>query len=172
MLSFTRKKEKFEVFDINDTQIVAMQDGYAIDITAVKDSVFSKKLMGDGIAFQYEKKKITLCSPCNGKLTVMFPTGHAFGITMNNGVELLIHIGIDTVKSQGKGFKILKKQGETLQAGEPVVVVDVKELSKSYDMTTMLIITNSEGNEFCFIDEQSVVRGQDILKEVHSNGKI
>lgn len=161
------KEEKIELPELNvaDDAIVAIADGELIDITTVKDEVFSKKLMGDGVAFTFPNEKVVLCAPANGKLEALFPTGHAFGLTMNNGVELLVHIGIDTVNAKGDGFKLLgKKQGDTVKAGDPIVEVDVAKLTKNYDMSTMLIVTNPNDKERTFVEPQKVSRGQAILK--------
>lgn len=65
----------------------------------------------------------------------MFPTGHAFGITMKSGVALLVHIGVNTVKENGNGFTILKKQGDSVKAGDPIVTVNLKQLRKKYCRT-------------------------------------
>lgn len=119
-------------------------DKTLIDVTTVPDPVFAQKMMGDSIDFRYETDKVTLCSPANGTLSVLFPAGHAFGITMNNGVELLVHCGIDTVNANGDGFRILKKkQGDQVKAGEPIVEVNIKRLSQKFDMSTMLVVTNA-----------------------------
>ena len=84
---------------------------------------------------------------------------------MNNGVELLVHCGVDTVNAKGDGFRLLgKKQGDDVKAGDPIVEVDVAKLSKTYDMSTMLIITNADDKELDFIDPQPVTRGQKVTK--------
>ena len=122
-------------------------------------------MMGKSTAFKYESNNVILCSPANGTLAVLFPTGHAFGILMNNGVELLVHCGVDTVNAKGEGFRLLsKKQGDMVKAGDPIVEVDIKKLSASYDMSIMLIITNANGQEYEFLDPQPVVRGEKVTK--------
>ncbi len=93
-----------------NSRIVAPADGEMFAIEDVKDDVFSQKILGEGVAFRYEGDSVTICAPADGILSVMFPTGHAFGITMANGVELLIHIGIDTVSAKGDGFQVLGKE--------------------------------------------------------------
>ncbi|GMG67003.1 PTS sugar transporter subunit IIA [Tetragenococcus halophilus] len=126
----------------DDNEIVAISQGNLIELEDVEDEVFSSKTLGDGIAFQLESDFI--CSPANGILSTMFPTGHAFGVTTNEGLELLVHIGIDTVKLQGEGFDILAKQGEKVRAGQPIVKIGREKLQeKGYDLTTMLIFTNT-----------------------------
>lgn len=149
----------------SDNDIIAMATGKLIDVSTVPDKVFSTKMMGDSVAFNYEGDSVTICSPANGKLSVLFPTGHAFGITMNNGTEILIHIGINTVENNGVGFKILnKKQGDSIKAGEEVVKVDLNNLRNKYDMSTILIITDSNGNDYHFIEPQDVEYAQKIIK--------
>lgn len=163
-----RKKEEtvtLEPINIDDGAIVALADGELIDVHTVSDPVFAQEMMGKSVAFKFDKDKVTLCSPANGTLGVLFPTGHAFGIIMNNGVEFLVHIGIDTVNAKGDGFKVLsKKQGDPVKAGDPIVEVDLKKLSAKYDMSTMLIITNANDKEIDFIEPQTVTRGQSLIK--------
>ena len=161
------KKEEVNLPELNvsDEEIVAVADGNLIDVTTVSDPVFAEKMMGDSIAFQYPGEKVTLCSPANGTLTVLFPTGHAFGITMNNGVELLIHCGVNTVEANGAGFRLLKKkQGDAVIAGDPIVEVDLKTLSQKYDMSTMLIITNANNQTIRFKGPCPVKRGDSVIK--------
>lgn len=124
-----------------DDDIVAVSDGNLINIEDVNDETFSEKMMGDGVAFKLNNDFV--CAPANGTLETMFPTGHAFGILTNEGVEILIHIGLDTVNLKGEGFDVLVKQGEKVRAGQPIVRVDRAKIQKQgYDLTTMLVITN------------------------------
>lgn len=159
------RKEKETALQVSDDAIVAMADGKLIDISTVSDQMFAQKMLGDSVAFQYPGDEVTVCAPANGTLSVLYPTGHAFGIARQDGVELLVHIGIDTVNSKGDGFTILKhKQGDAVKAGEPIVKVDLKKLSQKYDMSTMLIVTNANGKEIHFIEPCEVKRGQSLLK--------
>ncbi|MBQ3384533.1 MAG: PTS glucose transporter subunit IIA [Erysipelotrichaceae bacterium] len=170
LFDFLKKKEvkedvALEPITVDDEAIVALADGKVFDIAEVADPVFSQKMMGDGVAFSFTGDKTVLCAPANGTLTVLFPTGHAFGITANNGVEILVHCGIDTVNANGDGFKLLgKKQGDVVKAGEPIVQVDLKKLSANYDMSTMLIITNANGKEIAFVEPKEVKRGEPVVK--------
>ncbi|MBQ1288522.1 MAG: PTS glucose transporter subunit IIA, partial [Erysipelotrichaceae bacterium] len=151
--------------NVADDDIVATADGELIDVSTVSDPVFAEQMMGKSTAFKFDKDKVVLCSPANGTLAVLFPTGHAYGIAMNNGVELLVHCGVDTVNAKGDGFKLLgKKQGDAIKAGDPIVEVDIKKLSKTYDMSTMLIITNANDKDLDFVDPQTVTRGQKVFK--------
>lgn len=112
----------------------------------VNDEVFSRKMMGDGAAFELYEDQV--CAPVSGELVAMFPTGHAFGIRRDDGVEILVHIGIDTVKLEGSGFNVVLQQGARVQAGQPVVRVDREYVKRQgYDLSTMLIVTNAGGGE-------------------------
>lgn len=156
-----------ELFNRNTNEpevIEAMAAGELIDVTTVSDPVFAKKMMGDSVAFRYSGDMVTICAPSSGELTALFPTGHAFGITRKDGVEVLVHIGINTVESNGKGFEILgRKQGQYVKAGEPIVKVNLSELEKKYDMATMLIITNSNGTTITFKKPCSVKTGESVI---------
>ena len=116
---------------------VAPADGIMFAIDEVSDPMFAQKLLGDGVAFKYEGDSVTVCAPAGGTLSALFPTGHAFGVTTPDGVELLVHIGIDTVSANGEGFKALgKNQGDQVKAGDPIVEVDLKKLAEKFDMST------------------------------------
>lgn len=160
-------KQYYLKSSINDDDIVAMCDGNIVDIHEVADPIFAQEKLGKSLAFQYTKDVITLCAPANGILKVLFPTGHAYGIQTKEGIEILVHCGINTVEANGIGFRILnKKQGDNVNAGDPIVEVDLKKLSQKYDMSTMLIITRENGKNFEFIEPQSVLRGQSVLKRL------
>ena len=162
-----KKEEEIVLPELNvsDDDIVALADGEMIDIKTVSDPVFAEEMMGKSTAFKFPGDKVVLCAPANGTLAVLFPTGHAYGLQMNNGVELLVHCGVDTVNANGDGFRLLgKKQGDAVKAGDPIVEVDLKKLSKTYDMSTMLIITNANEKELDFVDPKPVVRGEKVTK--------
>ncbi|MCH3960960.1 MAG: PTS glucose transporter subunit IIA [Solobacterium sp.] len=163
---FEMFKKKEAAVSVSDDVIAAPADGELFPIESVKDEVFAQKMMGDGVAFRYSQDHVVLCAPCNGVLSVLFPTGHAFGITMNNGVEVLVHIGIDTVNAKGDGFRLLKKkQGDMVKAGDPIVEADIRKLGQTYDMSTMLIITDNHDHKISFIDPCTVTKGQSLLKQ-------
>lgn len=163
MFEFFKNKNS-QALNLDDNAIVSMADGKIIDISKVPDEMFATKMLGESIAFNYGDKKTTICAPANGELTVLFPTGHSFGIKMNNGVELLVHIGIDTVNARGDGFRILNvKQGEIVKAGQEIVEVDFKKLSEKYDTSVMLIVTNDNDKNINFITPQSIKKGQTVI---------
>ena len=145
-------------------EIVAIADGKVVETSSVSDPVFAQEMMGKTLVFSYDTDKVVLHAPANGTLTVLFPTGHAFGISTDGGVELLVHCGVDTVNADG-GFKVLdKKQGDRVNTGDPIVEVDLKKLKETYDMSTMLVITNSNGKTFEFVGPCDVKLGQSVIK--------
>lgn len=146
-------------------EIVALADGKVVETKSVSDPMFAEEMMGKTLVFNYDADTVTLHSPASGTLTVLFPTGHAFGITTDDGVELLVHCGVDTVSANGDGFKLLdKKQGDKVNAGDPIVKVDVKKLKEKFDMSTMLVITNPNGKTLEFVGPCDVKLGQSVIK--------
>lgn len=120
--------------------ISAPVKGKLIDITKVKDEAFSSKALGDGFAVYPESSRVV--SPIDGTITVVFPSGHAYGIE-NDKVEIIVHIGIDTVQLNGEGFHSFVKQGETVKKGDLLAEVDFEHIQKKgYDATTVIIISN------------------------------
>ena len=123
--------------------IVAPVSGKVIDLSEVPDEVFAQRLAGDGVAILPTGNKIV--APADGVLTLLFNTGHAFAITLKNGVELLVHIGIDTVALNGKGFTKLVEQGIKVKAGMPIVRIDKEAVEAAgYSLITPVLITNPE----------------------------
>ncbi|MBR3250549.1 MAG: PTS glucose transporter subunit IIA [Erysipelotrichaceae bacterium] len=160
MFDFFKKKPVYEPLDLGNDKISSLGEGKLIPIESVTDEMFAQKMLGDSIAFKFEGNNVNIFSPANGTLTVMFPTGHAFGLTTEDGVEVLVHIGVNTVENKGVGFKILdKKQGDAVKAGDPIVAVDFDKLSAKYDMSTMLIITNANEKKVELVREGEVKRG-------------
>ncbi len=159
MFDLFKKKVKYEALNLGNDQISSLGKGKLIPIESVSDAMFAEKMLGDSIAFKFSGNGVNVFAPVNGTMSVLFPTGHAFGITTEDGVEVLVHIGIDTVNSKGNGFKLLdKKQGDQVCAGDPIVTVDFDKLSATYDMSTMLIITNANEKEVTLVREGEVDR--------------
>nr|WP_079526675.1 glucose-specific PTS transporter subunit IIBC [Halobacillus hunanensis] len=124
-----------------DLQFISPIQGRVLPITEVPDQVFSGKMMGDGFAIEPKDGKIV--SPINGKVLNVFPTKHAIGLQADNGMEVLIHIGIDTVKLKGEGFTALIEEGDTVNQGQALMQVDldyVKEHAPS--IVTPIVFTN------------------------------
>lgn len=130
---FTKKKR---------IELLAPITGKKLDLSEVPDTVFASKMMGEGVAF--ELKEGMVCAPCDGRITTIFPTLHAFGMTLENGAEVLIHIGLDTVELKGSGFKKLSEEGKKVKAGTPVIEVDLRYMGEHQVVTvTPMVITNS-----------------------------
>lgn len=144
--------------------LYAPVEGDVVHLESVKDEVFSKKVMGDGTAI-YPKSN-TIRAPFDGKVSMVFPTGHAAGLTDENGVEVILHIGIDTVEMEGKGFKTLVKEGDTVKKGQPIIEVDFDAVKNAgYDPTTMVIVTNTaDFLAICDTDQPFVQAGDELLK--------
>lgn len=132
----------FKKKDTNVNEICAPVKGKCIDITDTKDLVFSGKMMGDGVAVIPENNVIK--TPCSGTVTMLFPTKHAFGMTTNSGVEVLVRVGIEKVNLNGKGFISFVSKDQRINKVDKVITFDSNYMSDSaMDMTTMVIITNS-----------------------------
>ncbi len=148
---------------VPDDALVAVADGEMINITSVSDETFASKMLGDGVAFRLNGGMIA--APANGNLSVLVETGHAFAITRPDGVELLVHIGINTVEMNGIGFTPLAKAGDEVRAGQPIIRVDRKLFEqKGYDTTTMLIVSNPNGKDISFKPYGAVSCGDVITK--------
>ncbi|MEH7418991.1 beta-glucoside-specific PTS transporter subunit IIABC [Neobacillus drentensis] len=135
------KTEK--VIDKTRTQEVASPlKGKIIPLNQVEDAAFSSEVMGKGVAIEPTEGKVV--SPVNGVVTTLFRTKHAVGITSDNGVEILIHVGMDTVKLEGEHFTAHINQGDTVKAGDLLVEFDIAKIKAAgCEVTTPIIITNS-----------------------------
>ncbi|MGC6176229.1 PTS sugar transporter subunit IIA [Lacrimispora sp. 38-1] len=122
--------------------ILAPVEGMAVPLSEVKDPAFSEEILGKGIAIIPSKGRIV--APVNGVLSVMFETMHAVSITADNGAEVMIHVGLDTVKLKGEGYRSFKKQGDAVKAGELLLEFELEEIrKKGYDLITPVIILNT-----------------------------
>lgn len=110
-------------------------------LSEVKDEVFSKELMGKGFAIVPINGDIH--SPVDGKVTMVFPTKHAIGITDRNNIEYILHIGIDTVQLKGAGFNVCVQEGDSVKAGDLLVNCDLAILKQAgYQTDVLVIVTN------------------------------
>ena len=160
---FGKKEENQEVVvsavNLNPGEVAAVVSGEAVALNTVNDPVFSSEMMGKGIAIKPSANEVY--APVSGELTVFYPSMHAYGIKGDDGVEILIHIGIDTVTSK-------KKQGDRLVAGELLGTFDRNAISKDgYDTTVMLIVTNTDN----YAEVAPVKTGEVAAKEVILNVK-
>lgn len=125
----------------DEKELKAILDGKVIPITEVQDEVFSQKVMGDGIAIEPTNNVVTAPADCDVSV-VMADTGHACGLTLSNGMELLIHVGVDTVDMGGDGFNLLVEEGDHVKTGQPLIKFDPQKIKDAgHPCTTMLIVT-------------------------------
>lgn len=128
-----------------DNEIYAPLSGLCQDIIACKDKAFASKALGDGILI-YPSENIVK-SPCNGKIVSIFPTKHAIGIITNDRKEILLHIGIDTVKLEGKGFNTFVTIGDKVKKGDLLIKFNQDYMEDpQIDMSILIILLN--GNKF------------------------
>ncbi|MDY6323179.1 MAG: PTS glucose transporter subunit IIA [Succinivibrio sp.] len=123
-------------------EIKAPLSGKVIALADLDDPIFSGKVVGDGIALIPSDGEAV--SPISGEVSFIAPTLHTYGIRGYDGVEVLVHLGLNTVKLNGKGFKALVKKGQTVEAGAPLCQMDLEMIrSEGYDPTTPVVITSN-----------------------------
>lgn len=133
----------FGIFKKKTLSLKSPMDGEVIDITKVPDAVFSQKMVGDGFAVSPTNGSVK--APCKGKIAQIFPTNHAFGIVTEEGVEVLVHIGIDTVELKGEGFMRIAEVGAQVNEGDEIVRVDLEVLkANEKSMVTPVVITTPD----------------------------
>ena len=124
-------------------EVHSVADGQVINIEDVKDPVFSQKMMGDGFAVEPDNGRIV--SPVAGKVTSVFPTKHALGLVTDNGLEVLVHIGLDTVSLEGKPFEVKVSEGQTVAAGDLLVEADLDAIREAgRETSTIVVFTNAD----------------------------
>lgn len=139
MFNLFGKKKK----SANVVAVYSPADGKVMPITEVKDDVFSTKMLGDGLAVKADNGEIF--APVAGEITTVFPTKHAIGITTEQGLEILIHLGLDTVELKGEPFETLIKVGDKVKAGDPIVKMDLAKIQAAgYDDTVIVVYTNMD----------------------------
>ena len=138
--------EKEEEKQISEKVIKSPMNGTVIPLSEVPDAVFSSEMLGKG--FGVEPSEGKAYSPVDGEVTTVFDTKHALGLMSKNGVELLIHIGMDTVKLNGRGFDVKVKAGDQVKAGDLLAEFDMNLIkSEGYPVTTAVVITNTDDCE-------------------------
>ena len=124
-------------------EVHSVADGEVINIEDVKDPVFSQKMMGDGFAVEPENGHIV--SPVAGKVTSVFPTKHALGLVTDNGLEVLVHIGLDTVSLEGKPFEVKVTEGQTVATGDLLVEANLDAIREAgRETSTIVVFTNAD----------------------------
>ncbi|GIP44975.1 PTS glucose transporter subunit IIABC [Paenibacillus sp. J45TS6] len=148
-------------------QIVMPANGELLDITQVPDPVFSEKMTGDGFAFLPHEN--TIHSPVNGKVFNVFPSKHAIGILSDGGKEVLVHIGVNTVKLKGQGFKVLVEEGDIVSAGQSIMEVDVEYVkANAPSIISPVIFSNLPEGSVVKLEKTGVQKaGEDKIITIH-----
>ncbi|WP_026314621.1 PTS sugar transporter subunit IIA [Heyndrickxia acidiproducens] len=159
MLHFLKKK-KNQTSDL----LVAPAEGRLIPITEVNDPVFSTKMMGDGFAVIPNSGEVK--SPVSGKIMSIFDTKHAISIQTDHGLEVLVHMGVDTVELKGQPFTLYVKANDTVKAGEKIADIDLTALKKAgKDNSVIVVFTNADRiSDFSLFANGEVNPGKEIGK--------
>ncbi|WP_430882618.1 PTS sugar transporter subunit IIA [Fusibacter sp. JL216-2] len=133
----------FGIFKKKTLTLKSPLEGEIIDISNVPDAVFSQKMVGDGFAVKPSNGLVK--APCKGKIAQIFPTNHAFGLVTDEGLEILVHIGIDTVELKGEGFTRMAQVGDEVEEGDTIIQVDL-DILKAHDKSsiTPVVITTPD----------------------------
>lgn len=133
----------FGLFKNKNKDLYAPVKGECIPLEDVSDPIFSNKLLGDGVAFRLISN--TVYSPCDGTVVMIAETKHAIGLKNRNGVEIMIHIGLDTVNYNGKGFKCFVSSNQKVKKGQKLMEVDLDYFkNENVDLTTPMIIVTKD----------------------------
>ncbi len=147
---FSRKEQSKTI------SLVSPLTGASIPLEEVPDPVFSQKLAGDGVAVKPSEGVVV--APMDGKVAHLFDTLHAIMLEGDNGVQLLIHVGIDTVKLKGEGFRAFVQAGDSVKTGDALLAFDLSVIEKAgYSLVTPIVVANGEQ-----VASQSAVTNQDV----------
>ena len=138
-------------------------NGEVLPITDSSDTVFSEKMMGDG--FVVRPKDGEFCSPVDGTVSMVFETKHAIAFTTDSGFDVLVHIGMDTVKLNGQGYEILVNAGDKVKIGQKVASVDLEFIKgKGFSVETPVVITNLDGKEISLSKTGNLNSGDGVIE--------
>lgn len=156
--------EKEEV--ISSSVVLSPIEGKAVSLKQVNDITFSEEIMGKGVAIIPTVGRAV--SPVNGTVSALFETKHAIGLTADNGAEILIHIGLDTVKLGGKHFTSHVKTGDKVKAGDLLVEFDIKAIKEEgYETITPVLVTNTDSyNDVLALIDKDVKEKDELIKVV------
>ncbi len=146
-----------------DITLAAPVKGECIPISEVADPTFAEEILGKGIAIKPSEGKFY--APADGTISTLFPTGHAVGMTTPDGVEILVHVGLDTVQLKGQFFNVAVKADQQVKKGDLLLEADIEEISKAgYDTVTPMIICNTSDFSKIECKEGGMVSaGEDVI---------
>lgn len=140
----------------NTISLSSPVEGKSIPLREVSDPTFGEEMLGKGVAIQPKGNKVF--SPCDGTVDLMFDTGHAVNLKSKDGVEILIHVGLDTVSLKGEGFKTFKKTDEEVKKGDLLIEFDKEALlDKGFDIVIPMVICNTDEYK-----EVNAITGNDV----------
>ncbi len=151
------------LFSKGGVKVASPMNGRLVSIKKVSDPTFRDEIVGKGAAVIPSDNRI--CAPVDGVVSTIFPTGHAVAVTGKGGEEILIHIGLDTVKLKGEHFTIHASEGQEVKVGDLLIEADIGQIKEAgYDIITPIIICNSDDyTEVVMKEEGDVVQGDEIL---------
>lgn len=147
-------------------EIVSPLTGEVKNLADIRDAAFASGALGKGVAIEPTEGK--LFAPVSGTVSALFPTGHAIGITSDDGAEILVHIGLDTVQLEGKYFTAHTAQGQRVEKGQLLIEFDANAIKESgFDLTTPVVVTNQDKYEITVVGEKTI-KSQEVLLKVRS----
>lgn len=156
MMIFGKKKQK--------AKIIATQTGVCVDLEEVPDEVFAGRMLGDGVAIIPSENEVK--SPVDGTIVQVFDTLHAYSIKSDDGLEILVHIGINTVELKGEGFTKRVSDGDRVRAGDTLCDADIKFIKeKGYELYTPIVIANASEVKGLEMLKGQVVAGETAIME-------
>lgn len=154
--------EAREIAEVKDSVLYSPVTGTVKDLKDVPDPAFSSGALGKGVAI--EPTDSCIYSPVNGRVEALFPTGHAIGIVAQNGANIIIHIGIDTVELGGEGFEPLVSAGGAVSVGDPLIKIDLPCIRKSHSATVMIVVEKESGFDLTSLAKDSVTAGEPLIE--------
>lgn len=148
------------------TKIYAPVDGVLLPLEEVEDPVFAQKMMGEGIAILAQGGIVK--APADGVISMIAQTSHAFGMKLDNGLELMVHVGLETVNLKGQGFHVLQAVNQRVSAQTPILELDQAYLkAQGISLCTPVILINHQEHPFTLMKKDgNVIAGEDVLFEV------
>ena len=156
MFGFLKRKQR---------EVYAPVDGQVVGLDQVDDEVFSQGLAGDGVAIKPVSDVFT--APISGRVSKIFATNHAYSIKSDKDLEVMVHIGLDTVNLKGEGFERLVNEGDEVKAGEGIIKADLAYLSTHAKDTITPVIISDESDVKSIEKQLKVVKSGDVIMEVN-----
>lgn len=152
-----------------EQEVMAIQSGKVVNISEVSDAMFAQKILGDGVGLIPDKGDIY--SPVNGTVKMVANTKHAFGLETEDGIEILVHIGLETVELKGDGFETKAEVGDKVKVGDLLSVVDLELLKeKGYDTVIPIVITNMDEVEEIKLNTGNATEKETVIIEYIKKG--